>query len=510
MVSEVGKVASPNETHDARDTRVDEARINKAILSGLPVTVNTFALTNDVRAYMENVISTFLRSAGQERLKNHVAYCIHELAANAQRANVKRLYFADQKLDLSNSDDYREGMKQFKEFALKNADRYLQLQKENGLYVKLVLQIQKDILHIEIHNNVVATRTELIRIHDRLARSRQYNTLDEALAQIFDDTEGAGLGLVILVLMLKKIGLDEDCFDVSINDKETVARIIIPLNQVHLENVSVLSMKIVNSITSLPQFPEHILEVRRLLDDENVEMGDVAKRLSTDPALVAGLLKIVNSAHYMLGKRVNNILDAVNMVGIKGIRNLLYSYETQRILGSDTDEKELLWKHSHKAAFYAYNIVIHFDLRGDIIDDVYVSSLLHDIGKIVFSGIHPKLLEKIQNFCTAKEIPYSTFEDISSGLNHAEIGALIAEKWNFPENMSMAIRYHHNPSAVPQAHVELVRVVYLANMLCEYEQGVVAFEQVEAGVLNHFGMRSKEDLDTLLEKLTALFMDDTG
>ena len=500
-------MASPNET---QDTQIDEARINKAILSGLPITINTFALTNHVKMNMENVISTFLRSVGQERLKNHIAHCVHELAANAQKANFKRLYFTEQKLDLSNSNDYKEGMKLFKESTLSNADHYLRLQKENGLYVKLVLQIQKDIIHIEIHNNVVATRTELIRIHDRLARTRQYNTLDEALAQIFDDTEGAGLGLVILVLMLKKIGLDEDCFDVSINDKETVARIIIPLNQVHLENISVLSMKIVNSVTALPQLPEHVLEIRKLLDSYDVEMNEVAKRLSMDPALVAGLLKIVNSAHYMLGKRVNNILDAVNMIGIKGVRNLLYSYETQRILGSDTDEKELLWKHSHKAAFLSYNIVMHFNLCGDIIDDAYVSSLLHDIGKIVFSGIHPKLLEKIQNFCTARDIPYSTFEDISSGLNHAEIGALIAEKWNFPEGMIIAIRHHHNPSAAPQPHRELVQVVYLANMLCEYEQGVIAFEHFDTEVLNRFGIRSRDDLDMLVEKMSGLFMDDTG
>jgi len=492
-------------THETYGINVDEAKIKKAIASGLPITISTFVLTNEVKHYMENVISIFLRSVGQERLKNHVSYCVHELASNAKKANVKRVYFADRNLDLSNSDDYKEGMKYFKEATLNNVAYYLRLQKEKNLYIKLVLQIRKDIIHIEIHNNVVATRIELIRIHDRLARTRQYKTLDEALSQVFDDTEGAGLGLVILVLMLKKIGLDEDCFDVSVNGNETIARIIIPLNQVHLENVSILSMKVANSVSSLPQFPEHVLEMRRLLDDENVEMGEIARQLSTDPALVAGLLRIVNSAHYMMGKRVNNILDAVNMVGIKGIRNLLYSYETQRVLGNDTVEKKQLWEHSYKTAFYAYNIVKHFQFNRDLTDDAYVGSLLHDIGKIVLSNIHPKLLEKIQNFCIARDIPYSTFEDISSGLNHAEIGALIAEKWNFPESMIMAIRYHHTPLLTPRPYQDLVRVVYLANMLCEYEHGVVAFEQLEMEVLGTLGISSKEKLDELMEKLSSQF-----
>jgi len=500
-------MASTQETQDINV--VDEAKIKKAILSGLPITISTFTLTNEVKIYMENVISTFLRSVGQERLKNHISYCVHELAANAKKANVKRVYFVDRGLDLSNSEDYKEGMKYFKEATLNNVAYYLRLQKEKDLYIKLVLQIRKDIIHIEIRNNVAATRIELIRIHDRLARTRQYKTLDEALSQVFDDTEGAGLGLVILVLMLKKIGLDEDCFDVSVSDNETVARIIIPLNQVHLENVSILSMKVANSVSSLPQFPEHIVEMRKLLDNEEVEMVEISRRLSMDPMLVAGLLKIVNSAQYTLRKRVNSILDAVNMVGIKGIRNLLYSYETQRILGSDTEEKKRLWDHSYRAAFYAYTITKHFKFGQDLLDDVYVSSLLHDIGKIVLSNIHPKLLEKIQNFCIARNIPYSTFEDISSGLNHAEIGALIAEKWNFPEGMILAIRYHHTPLLAPKAHQKLVRIVYFANMLCEYEHGVLGFEQFETDILDSLGISSKEKLDKLVEKLAALFKNDS-
>jgi len=496
--------------HEAHHIKVDEAKIRKAISLGLPIAISTFILTHEFKLSMENVIAAFLGSAGQEQLKGYITYCVHELAANAKKANTKRVYFADRNLDILNADDYKEGMKHFKGDTLSNTDYFLRLQTEKELYIRLVLQIQKNIIYIEVRNNVVATRTELIRIHDRLARTRQYKTLDEALSQVFDDTEGAGLGLVILILMLRKVGLDEDCFDVSVDDGETVARIVIPLNQVHLENITMLSMRIANSVSSLPQFPEHILEVRKLIEDEGVEMSEIARRLSKDPTLVAGLLKIVNSAHYMPGKRVNNILDAVNMVGIKGIRNLLFSYETQRILGSDTEEKKLLWEHSYKTAFYASSLAGDYKLNQDFIDDAYVSSILHDIGKIVLSNIHPKLLEKIQHFCTARDIPSSTFEDISSGLNHAEIGALIAEKWNFPESMILAIRYHHNPSMAPKDSQKLVQVVYLANMLCEYETGYVVFEQFEADVLSNFGISSKEQLDKMAEKFSVSFGNGTS
>jgi HD-like signal output (HDOD) protein len=88
-------------------------------------------------------------------------------------------------------------------------------------------------------------------------------------------------------------------------------------------------------------------------------------------------------------------------------------------------------------------------------------------------------------------------------MNHAEIGALIAEKWNFPEHLSAAIRYHHNPSAATEDCRNLVDGVYLANMFCEYEKGNVAFEQFETSPLKNFGITAKQQLDDLLKQLAV-------
>ncbi|MDR1318818.1 MAG: hypothetical protein LBJ90_04265, partial [Treponema sp.] len=220
---------------------VDESKIKKAVQSGIPLTITTFTLPHEIEVYIEQVITVFLKQVDQEKLKDYIVYCVQELAVNAKKANTKRVYFAERGLDLSNPNDYKEGMVNFKENTLNNIAHYLQLQKEKGLYIKLILQVKKNIIHIEIRNNVMPTKIELIRIHDKLARSRQYENLEDALSQVLDDSEGAGLGLVILVLMLKKMGLDEDCFDIVGTEKETIARIVIPLDQTRVENLSILS-----------------------------------------------------------------------------------------------------------------------------------------------------------------------------------------------------------------------------------------------------------------------------
>ena len=144
---------------------VDEAKIRKAVQSGIPLTITTYTLPHEVEIYIEEVIAVFLRQVYREELKDYIVYCVQELAVNAKKANTKRVYFMERGLDLANPKDYQDGMASFKEDTLGNIAHYLKLQKENGLYIKLVLQIRNNLINIEVRNNVIITKTELARIH---------------------------------------------------------------------------------------------------------------------------------------------------------------------------------------------------------------------------------------------------------------------------------------------------------------------------------------------------------
>ena len=490
----------------ATELVVDESKIKKAIKSGLPMTITTYTVPKEIEVYLEQVIEVFLKHTNQLKLKDYVVYCVQELVVNAKKANTKRVYFQELGLDINNPNDYKEGMAKFKEETLSKIDHYLQLQKKKGFYIKVILQMKRNTINIEIRNNVQDTKTEQIRIQDKLARSRQYGNLEDALNQVLDDSEGAGLGLVILVLMLKKIGLEDEAFSIKTTDKETVASIAIPLDAAMVENLSELSKAIIADINSLPQFPENVLLVQKLISDPASDMSSIARQISMDPALTGDLLKIVNSAQYMLSKKVENISEAVKMVGIKGIKNLLYSYGTQKVLGDETLDKKTLWEHSYKTAFYAYNLVKNFKNDANLLDDVYVGGILHDMGKIIFSNVHPDLLNKIKTFSSERNLPASTFEDLSAGMNHAELGALIAEKWNFPPRLVAAIRYHHEPDGAPDDLKNMVDAVYLANMFCEYENDNVSFDQFDAGALENYGLTNKKKFKTILERFASGFL----
>jgi putative nucleotidyltransferase with HDIG domain len=242
-----------------------------------------------------------------------------------------------------------------------------------------------------------------------------------------------------------------------------------------------------------------------LINDPESDIADIARAVSTDPALTADLLKVVNSAQYMLPKKVDNIVDGVKMVGMRGLKLLLYSYGTQKVLGTDTEDVKRLWDHSYRTAFYAYNLAKSVTKKREILDDVYVGGILHDMGKIIFSSVHPELIDRINDFCREKGIPVETFEDLSAGLNHSEIGAMIAKKWNFPEALINAIKFHHTPTVAPVEYRDVVFTVYLANALAHFGEDEIGIDQIDNSVLEWFRIQSEEQMSNIERKLDELF-----
>ena len=92
-----------------------------------------------------------------------------------------------------------------------------------------------------------------------------------------------------------------------------------------------------------------------------------------------------------------------------------------------------------------------------------------------------------------------------AGVNHGEVGARIAQKWNFPEVIVNVIRFHHSPKEAPQEVKRLTFIVYLADLFSHYEDGTVDFSQFDAEVLHNFGIQDEVDVQNLSAKLKVAF-----
>ena len=126
---------------ESKVIKINENKIRKAIESELPLLITTFTLSHEMELYINEVVSCFLRELNQEFMIQYVLYCVNELTSNAKKANTKRVYFQEKQLDINNEMQYKKGMENFKKDTLDNINHYLTLQKEQGLYIKQMINI---------------------------------------------------------------------------------------------------------------------------------------------------------------------------------------------------------------------------------------------------------------------------------------------------------------------------------------------------------------------------------
>ncbi|MCQ2982016.1 MAG: HDOD domain-containing protein [Treponemataceae bacterium] len=486
--------------------KIDITKIQKAVQANIPLSVTTYTLPHEMEEYMAEVLTAFLVETRQEHMKEYLVYCLGELVTNAKKANTKRIYFRESQLDITRQSDYERGMKKFKNDTLSNIKYYLGLQKQAGLYIKFIVQTTGDKLKLEVRNNSVLTVFEYKRIHDKIARAQQYSSVDDAFNQILDDSEGAGLGLIIMVLMLRKIGLTEENYQVLSENGETINRIILPLDTKVQDHLDDLFNEILPYIDALPKFPESITRINAMLSDPDSKLSDIALTISNDVSLTADLLKLVNSAAFSLEKPCHSINDAVKLVGIRGVRNLLFSVGTMQGLASSNTDQKQLWDHSYRVAFYSYTLAKNFFGRNhEVVDDSYICGLLHDMGKVIFSEAHPQVIENYEKNMKGKHIDELLMETITSGRNHSAIGGKIAEKWGFPEIITDTIKYHHTPNEAPKACEDIVSVVYMANMIAHFQEGLVEFYQFDTKQMEKFRIKNQGQLESVSNRLNSLF-----
>lgn len=483
---------------------VDVAKIKMAVNTGVPLIITTYTLSHKMELYMNSVLSAFFTELHLEHMIQFLIYCQNELIANAKKANTKRIYFREKKLDINNPADYEKEMKTFKAETLDNIAFYLEKLKEDKLYVKMILQVKDGTIRMEVDNNAELTYFEFKRIHDKLCRAQQYSSVEDTLDKVLDDTEGAGLGLVILILMLKKLGMSEDNFQVLCEGGVTKTRITMAADKMRENSISVISEELEKTIEELPQFPKSITRLITLLDNPDSDINDIISLISVDVAVTGEILKFVNSSAFGLASKCGNIADAVKMIGFDGVRNLLFYLGSAQVLAKFPGKAESLWLHSYQVAFVSYNLARnYFPTDKSVVEDSYICGLMHDMGRILFEGIHPTYLKKIQKICEQRGIDINTFEKLLSGVNHAELGARIAKKWNFPQDIIDVVHYHHSPNSAPESSAVLVKIIYLADIMVHYISHEIDYYQIDKTVLAFFKFTSQKQFDEVVEKLKA-------
>jgi HD-like signal output (HDOD) protein len=485
---------------------IDRNKVVHAARNGIPLVIKTHTLPPQTETDLEEILQIYLEELGQAELKDHLAYCLKELTVNAKKANTKRVYFLEKGLQLDVPSDYENGMRTFKKETLDNIQHYLELQEQKDLYIKVTYLIRNNVLYLSVRNNSPITPKELTRVYDRVARSRAFDSMEEAFGEVLDDSEGAGLGIVIMILMLRKMGLTEKSFDLTQVGDDTSASVTIPMNSVKLERVNMIADEIVHVIDSLPPFPENLERLLKLLSDPDVEFETLASQLSYDPAMTADMIKYVNSAKYGMRKRIESLQDAVRIVGIQGLKDMVYPYGAHKLLEQYMAKQKDLWQNATKVSFFASEMAKEFRFAREDQGQAQIAGILYNLGQIILSFVHPGLSAKILAFCRAKGFSIELFDELTQAINPSDLGARIAEKWNFPDDLVQIIRYQNQPySAIPTLQ-PVTCAVHLASSLLSVEQNLLSYGQINVGVLKALKLSDPTKLTTLHDRIRSAFL----
>lgn len=210
----------------------ENKHVSYAIDNSKRLTLTIYKYLADERKYIDDIVELYLKETDLEHLTNQLTYCIHELAGNACRANTKRSYFAHKNLNINDKSNYEEGMKSFREEAFSDIGKFHEKIKDHGLYIKFQIKKNEESIDLSILNNVELTADEEKRIQNKFEAVKDFDNIAEAYSVLEDSSEGAGLGIAMMVMMLKGMGLNAETLKIFRASNETHAVLKLPLNLV--------------------------------------------------------------------------------------------------------------------------------------------------------------------------------------------------------------------------------------------------------------------------------------
>jgi putative nucleotidyltransferase with HDIG domain len=269
--------------------------------------------------------------------------------------------------------------------------------------------------------------------------------------------------------------------------------------------------KIVSSIGGLPPFPEVARRILELSRDPDVSHKEIAEVIKYDDAITANCLKLCNSSYYSLSVKVFSMTQAVNMLGLKNIIMIALASTKSLSAYSKAQQKYCLtkgelWRHSVTTAIISQQLLKKANVDENSI--LFTAALLHDFGKIVLDQYVDGDIDNLVELTQKEGVSLIEAEKQVFGIDHAELGGVIAEEWNFPNMLINSIRNHHqemSSNLIPnvESWVRLSNLVFylsFSKFTQSYHKGITC--QIDPGALARYRLKT-EDIDAVIAGLPS-------
>jgi HD-like signal output (HDOD) protein len=186
--------------------------------------------------------------------------------------------------------------------------------------------------------------------------------------------------------------------------------------------------------------------LKRLLQDLDVSIFQIAEAIRLDPGIAARVLHAANSVIYNRGERCTSVAAAVNMIGFENIYEMVANAVAEQVLvmplASYSLEAEEFWLRSVAAAIAAEQIAAKRELDPNV---AYTLGLLSGIGMVAIDQWIRVNQANVALFKRDFPRDYCDSERVLLGCTNADVGALVLQSWDFPPEMSLPLRWQYNP-----------------------------------------------------------------
>ena len=288
-----------------------------------------------------------------------------------------------------------------------------------------------------------------------------------------------------------------------------LARALVMREQLRNDDIQKLLM----DLDSLPGVPKVCEEVLAEINSPDPSIGKIGEIIKQDPAVATKILQIVNSAYLGLRHEVSDIAHAVNLLGMRNVRDVVVMVGMFTVGEGSKMASELrlddLWSHSMSVASFAKKIAESESPEPKVAHDAFTGGLLHEVGQVVLALQAPEAFSKALEIHRKDNIPLIEAEKRTIGVTHPEAGGFLLELWGLPDAVVEAITFHALPTACPdQAFPDVVLAamdeepeepfsplvaVHVANYLCEDDEGMHEDKRInlDTPYLNRLGLVEK-------------------
>jgi HD-like signal output (HDOD) protein len=208
--------------------------------------------------------------------------------------------------------------------------------------------------------------------------------------------------------------------------------------------------EILEDVGQIPTLPTIVMRAMEILNDDHARAEDLGRLLARDPALSVKVLRLANSAFYGIPRTISSINQAVIILGFDTLRSLVLSATVFRLFdGRQANiDHARYWKHSVVAAMATRRLARHVARFHSVNpESAFMTGLLHKIGVLLFDVIapeaHASLFAKLKDgSATLAELEMRVL-----GIQYAQLGGMLAERWELPEELQRPIAGHLHPMA---------------------------------------------------------------